>query len=266
MSATTGNSSVVRTGLLFGLLSICGAADGGQRFTVIVPTSDTPVLSILMPLGWYPDSNGDADKSEDSSDNVRVAFTPVKGMYPLVLLDIGGETAPEQLVTAADSAEHLALLAGGEPGEEYCDSTRKLLWRTTELPSSSNITVKLLHRRPVRLQFVFNRSLSNEFRSTVVNIVDSLQLAPETTQPPTLEIAAARERFKDQDVIPFTLSAESITGIANLQWKIAAAVLAVLLVLVIWERVLRARRDANRIQAAELASEQRRSGRRPARQ
>lgn len=248
--------SICRTALAFLATQLIAiSAQAGERFLLGSPNSDDPVCSILVPTGWYPDGSTD-----ESGDTYRFVFEPIKGMYPSIILDIDEKADVERLrATWNRNLKRARLLDSVKSSQKYFDEDRHVAWQMESSEHATSISVEVLKHRSYSFRFVTNERASQQFLDTVIDIIDMCDFAPAFALPPPASRETLAKRFGDTEFIPFQLSQEDRIGIEGFRWKLGLLVGCVVLGLAVIERILRSRRDAQRIAEAEASIEERKS-------
>lgn len=237
--------------VLLGLAN--GRSDASDRFLLGPPSEGDPVCSILVPTGWFPEA-----VSSESDDKYRFVFEPVKGSSPTILLDVDEAADLEALRESwRQRLPRKELFGGDSSGREFYDPTRKLAWSLASNDRACSVTITVLRQRLYRLRFVDTQKASTAFKATVQQIIESCDFKAKMIPPRPKSREALTRMFENAESIPFELNYQDVIGIPAFHWKLGVGVGVVLLSLLMTERYLRARKDAQRIADAEAAIEAR---------
>lgn len=228
-------------------------AFGGERFLLGPPGDGDPVCSILVPTGWFPEAS-----SKATDRQYRFVFSPIKGAAPMIILDVDESIDPKGLQDSwQQELETARLLESQVTGRKFYDTDRRMVWSMDTNDRATSVSVSVARKRLYRFRFVDNARATSAFLGTVQEIMDSCDFNAKLMPGPPASRSLLVEQFRDAEVIPFTLNYQDLMGISGLEWKLGLVVGVGLLLLAATERFLRARKDAQRIAAAEAAIEMR---------
>jgi len=236
--------------------------------------------SVLVPTGWYPESpDSDADGEVE-----RFGFSPVTGLYPIILIDISAipasslaarsRNSESEVQTASHSElkplpEHSALsnlnaapnrplLEGGKKGKRYFDPIRLVTWSSVSNEANSVVKIEFNRDYCYQFQFILEAKDAEKSRDTIRSIMDNLRFElKKPVPPPEVTRSQMREKVQAGAIVTFAFDRQENPRSRALYLSLAIGAAVVLSALLIWERLLKSRKDRERIAAAEEAIQRR---------
>lgn len=264
--------------LLFFCLQLQSSSGAAERFELrSVRKEGISYGSILLPTGWYPEP---AHLEEDSTVE-RFGFSPVTGLYPIIVIDISPPANPAsnsdsesdvQTVSHSDSkpaqiepsppqpkaAPRRSLLAGGIDGNRYFDPVRCVTWSSISNEANSVVKIEFDREYRYQFQFILEAKDTEKSSSTIQAIMDNLRFdLKEGVPPPKVSRSQMQDKVQKGALVTFAFDRRETPQSRALYLSLAIGVPILLLTLLIWERILKSRKDRERITAAEEATQRR---------
>lgn len=263
------------------LLYLQGPSTAAERFELrSMRTKGLSYGSVLVPTGWYPES----PDSDEDADVERFGFSPVTGLYPVILIDVAAIPAPTPPARSRNSEndfqtvshsepkplpEHSApskvnaapnrpLLEGGKKGKRYFDPVRLVTW--SSVANEANSVVKIEFDRDYRYQFQFILEARDAEKSvdTIRAVMDNLRFdLKKPVPPPRVSRSQMQEKVQAGALVTFAFDRRETPQSRALYLSLAIGTGTILLTLLIWERILKSRNDRQRIAAADEAIQER---------
>lgn len=241
--------------LLNALAAAAFAADGplpGVRHILKASADDAVYCSLLAPVTWQLELSHDEQTQRD-----RFLFHPPNAVYPYLMVD--ARRAPDgELDREWERARRLpqhALLDEDAPAHCF-DSVRSAIWQIEQDERLLTIRAQLLRDPMLTLQFTGVQPVDPAEPETLLKVIDTIDFDGSRSQSQAAATPVPASAARTQPKFLLLTESESLPG-PGLKYWIAGLVAGALLTLVVVERTLRRRDEAQRISAAEDAARER---------